>query len=234
MWVTGALAVSLLALVLTGWIVLALWLFAAIVSVPLMRNSGPDPQEEIRRVAAIATWAEQVRDTIAASAGIQHALIVTARRPPAAIATELDAFTYTANRDLPAALRQLRADIDHPSADLVVAGLLAAIELDAGKVSDLLLRLSESIRAEAAMRQRIEVSRSRVRASWRIVAAANAATVLVLMVFGRDITGAYSTFVGQLWLVLVAGVVTASLLSFRKLATIPQPARFVSRERVTA
>lgn len=231
LWFFAALITALLVMFLTGWIVLSLWLFALVLAVPVLRDHGPNPEEEIRRVAAIATWAEQIRDTIAASAGIQQALSVTAQRPPAAIEPELRQFSYSVNRDLPQALRQLRTNLNHPSADLVIAGLLAAIELDAGKVSELLLRLSESIRSEAAMRQRVEVSRSRIRTSARIVGAANALTVLVLLIFGRGITRAYETTTGQLWLILVVGVVTLSLWSFRKLATIPQPARFVARDR---
>lgn len=234
LWVVGAVVLALLTLVATGWVVAAIWVFALVVSTPLLRSGGADPEEEIRRVTAIATWTEQIRDTIAASAGIQHALIVTAQRPPKAIAAELHTFSLTASRDLPGSLRRLGANLNNSSSDLVIAGLLAAIELDAGRVSDLLQRLAESIRAEAAMRQRVEVSRSRIRTSWKIVAGANAATVLVLLVLGRGITSAYASVAGQLWLVLVGLVVVVSLWLFRQLAAIPQPARFVARERIGA
>jgi len=234
LWVTGALAVALVVQLVTGWVVAAIWVFAGICSIPLTRRTDTSPDVEIDRVEAIATWADQVRDTLAASAGIQQALIATAQRPPQAIQAELTRFSFYAGRDLPAALRRLGADLAHPAADMVIAGLLAAIELDAGRVGDLLMRLTESIRAEASMRVRVEVSRSRIRTSWRIVAAAISATMMVIIAFGRGLTSAYSSLAGQLWLALVGLVVVVSIVTSKRLARIPQPARFVSRERLEA
>lgn len=230
-WLVGASLAALVTLLLTGWVVAAIWVFGALASRPLLANNGPDPEVEIDRVEAIATWADQVRDTLAASAGIQQAMIVTARRPPRAISDELTRFSFHASRDLPAALRQLGNDLAHPASDMVVAGLLAAVELDAGRVSELLMRLTESIRAEASMRVRIEVSRARIRTSWRIVSVAIGATAAVIVVFGRGITDVYGSATGQLWLALVGVVVAVSIGASRRLAHIPQPARFISRER---
>jgi len=109
--------------------------------------------DEAARVDAVATWGGQIRDTMSASAGLQQALIATATNGPEPIGEELRTFARRAPRgDLGAALKQLGRDLDHPSADMVVAGLIAATELDAGRLVPLLSRLASSIRDEARMR----------------------------------------------------------------------------------
>ncbi len=231
-WISGSVLAAILAWILTGWPSAALWVVLAGFSVPFMRESGPDADDEIAKVEAIATWTEQVRDTLAAAAGLQQALIVAAKRPPQALELELQRFARRAPRDLTAALRQLGNDLAHPSADLVLAGLLAAIEMDAGRIADLLGRLAAAARSEASMRVRVEVGRARIRTSMQIVGGAIAATVLLLVFFGNGLLTAYDSLAGQLWLVAIGAVFVFAVVVSKKLSHIPQPDRFVSRERV--
>lgn len=79
------------------------------------------------------------------------------------------------------------------------------------------------------MRVRIEVSRARVRTSMRIVGFFVCATVLLMVLVGKDLLGGYSSAAGQIWLIVVGMVVVVSVWSTRKLAEIPQPERFVAR-----
>lgn len=232
LWITGALLAGAIAWALTGWPSAGLWVLLGGLSVPFMRTSGPSADDEIAKVEAIATWTEQVRDTLAASAGLQQALIVTAQRPPAAIEVELLRFSRRAGRDLAGSLRQLGADVAHPAADLVIAGLLAAIEMDAGRIGELLGRLASTARSEASMRVRVEVGRARIRTSMRIVAVAILGTVGLLVVFGDGLLDAYDSLGGQLWLLLIGLVFVVAIVVSKQLAQIPQPDRFVSRERV--
>jgi Flp pilus assembly protein TadB len=214
----------------TSWPVAGLWVFAGTLSVPLLRGSGHNAEAEIEKVEAIATWSEQIRDTMNASAGLQQALVATAANGPRAIEQELAVFARRAPRgDLSGALYQLGADLRHPSADLVVAGLLSATELDAGRLVPLLSRLANSIRDEAQMRVRIEVGRARVRTSMKIVGLFVALTGLLLVLVGRDLLRGYESAVGQLWLLVVGAVVVIAVWSSRKLSEIPQPERFVAR-----
>ena len=79
------------------------------------------PTVEIAKVEAIATWTEQIRDTMNASAGLQQSLVATASNGPTPIRSELANFARRAPRgDLSGALRQLGADLNHPAADLVI------------------------------------------------------------------------------------------------------------------
>lgn len=232
LWVALAFAGSALTWAATSWPVAGAWVFFGALAVPLMAGSGTSPVSEIDKVEAIATWTEQVRDTMGASAGLQQALVATASQGPAPIAEELRSFAVRAPRgDLAAALVQLGDDLDHPSADMVVAGLLAATELDAGRLVPLLSRLASSIRDEARMRVRIEVGRARVRTSMRIVGACVSATVLLLILAGGDLLEGYDSLAGQLWLIVVGGLIVVAIWASRKLGEIPQPERFVARRR---
>ncbi len=92
-------------------------------SIPLLRGEHYNADDEIAKVEAIATWTEQIRDTMHASAGLQQSLVATASNGPAPIRSELADFARRAPRgDLSGALRQLGADLNHPAADLVIVG----------------------------------------------------------------------------------------------------------------
>lgn len=233
-WILGAFVAACLVWAWTGWPVGGMWAFAGVMAVPLLRGHDHDAEVEIDKVEAIATWTEQIRDTMNASAGLQQSLVATAVNGPTVIERELAAFARRAPRgDLAGALRQLGVDLNHPASDLVIAGLVSATELDAGRLVPLLSRLANSIRDEAQMRVRIEVSRARVRTSMKIVGFFVALTMLALVLFGRDLLSGYQSAVGQLWLMVVGGVVVIAVWSTRKLAEVPQPERFVAR-RTTA
>jgi len=230
-WFVGAFAAASIVWAWTSWPVGGMWVFVGIMSMPLMKGDNYNAQDEIAKVEAIATWTEQIRDTMNASAGLQQSLVATASNGPEAIRDQLTLFARRAPRgDLSGALRQLRTDLDHPASDLVVAGLLSATELDAGRLVPLLSRLASSIRDEAHMRVRIEVSRARVRTSMKIVGFFVSLTMLLLVVAGRELLRGYATPVGQVWLVVVGGVVVLAIWSTRKLAEVPQPERFVARK----
>lgn len=232
-WVLGALAAGAVALAVTRWPVAAVWAMAAVIATPFAAPRRRTASTEIAYVEAIATWAEQIRDTMSASAGLQQALVATARNGPTPIAEELAVFARRAPRgELGPALRQLGRDLEHPAADMVIAGLLAATELDAGRLVPLLSRLAASIRDEAQMRVRIEVGRARVRASMRIVGVCVTLTILLLVVAGGELLQGYGSWQGQLWLVVIGCVVVLAVWSSRKLAEIPQPERFTARRGV--
>ncbi len=234
LWLLLAIVAAFAVWAVTGWPVAGAWVFCAALAFPLVSGSSTNPMSDIDKVEAIATWTEQIRDTMNASAGLQQALVATAAHGPVPIAPELQAFARRAPRgDLAAALVQLGDDLEHPSADMVVAGLLAATELDAGRLVPLLSRLAASIRDEARMRVRIEVGRARVRTSMRIVATCVAATILLLVVAGGDLLDGYNSVAGQLWLIVVGGLVVGAVFASRKLSEIPQPERFVARRRFT-
>lgn len=232
-WFVGAFVGACVVWAWTSWPVGGLWVFAGIMSIPLLRGERHSAEDEIAKVEAIATWTEQIRDTMNASAGLQQSLVATASNGPAAIQSELAQFARRGPRgDLSGALRQLGVELNHPASDLVIAGLRSATELDAGRLVPLLSRLASSIRDEAQMRVRIEISRARVRTSMKIVGFFVALTVALMIVVGRDLLSGYASPLGQVWLLVVGSVVVLAIWSTRKLAQVPQPERFVARRPV--
>ena len=229
-WLFGAFVLAAIVWGWTSWPVAGGWAFAAVLSIPLLSRGRVSIDDEIAKVEAIATWSEQIRDTMNASAGLQQALVASAVQGPEPIAIELREFARRAPRgDLTGALRQLGADLHHPSADLVIAGLLSATELDAGRLIPLLSRLASSIRDEASMRVRIEVGRARIRTSMKIVAVCITATALLLLITAGELLSVYDTAAGQMWLLVVGAMVVVAVWSSRKLSQVPQPERFVAR-----
>jgi tight adherence protein B len=87
-WVVAGFAAAAVVWVWTNWPVGGLWAFAGVLSVPLLKGERPSAADEIVKVEAIATWTEQIRDTMNASAGLQQSLVATATNGPAAIQTE--------------------------------------------------------------------------------------------------------------------------------------------------
>jgi hypothetical protein len=59
------------------------------------------------------------------------------------------------------------------------------------------------------MRLRVEVGRTRIRTSARIVVAVTAGLIALLFVAARDLLAGYRTVGGQLWLLLVLSVFVA-------------------------
>lgn len=233
-WICAAFAGAAIVWAFTDWPVGGLWAFVGILSIPVLRGDRYDAGDEIEKVEAIATWTEQVRDTMNASAGLQQSLVAAASNGPAAIRNELHGFARRAPRgDLGGALRQLGSELQHPASDLVIAGLLSATELDAGRLVPLLSRLAASIRDEAEMRVRIEVSRVRIRTSMKIVGLFVGLTTLLMILAGGDLLAGYDGALGQIWLVVVGSVVVLAIWSTRKLAEVPQPERFVARRAAT-
>ena len=59
-----------------------------------------------------------------------------------------------------------------------------------------------------------------------------AMTVALMIVAGRDLLSGYESGEGQVWLLVVGGVVVVAIWRTRKLAHVPQPERFVARRPV--
>lgn len=232
LWAMGGFFAGMVVWLTTNWPVAGLWVFVGVMSIPLLRGSGPTAKEEVALVEAIASWTEQIRDTMASAAGLQQALLATTMNPTPVLEDPLRNFAARARRgSLVDALTLLGREVNHPSCDLVVAALSNAARMEGARMGPLLTRLSESIREEARMRVRVEVGRARIRVSMRIVGVMMGVSVLVLALSSTGFLQAYETGGGQFWLIVVGMVVVASVWSTRIMSEIPLPERFVARDR---
>ena len=217
-------------LVVTQWPVAALFAGVGTVLAPRLLGGTQARRSVIDTTEAIASWAESVRDTMAAAAGLEEALAATAIAPPTAIAPQVRRLAERLrHRRLTDALQTFGDDLDHPSSDLVVAALTIAARMEAADLGSLLSRLAVSIRDDATMRVKVEVGRQRLRTSAKIILGSVGATVVMLLVLNRSYLDAYDSMVGQLMLAVVGGVFAGGSWLMATMSDIDLPERFVPR-----
>lgn len=231
-WGAGAAITGLVVLAVSGWIGAALGSAAVVVGLPWFFGGTALNRREIERTQAIATWAEMIRDNIAGAAGLEQAMLSTADIAPKPIANEVRTF---ANRleagSIVEALVWLGDELEHPASDLVVVSLANSSRMEGRDLGPLLTRLAESIRGDVRMRQRVEVGRSRIRTSAKIVLGVTLITVAMIYFTSRDLLSVYDTPGGQLWLLGVFGLFLLSLWMMNHFGRVELPERFSARRR---
>ena len=176
----------------------------------------------LARTEAIATWAEMLRDNLSAAAGLEQAIIVTAPFAPAAIRddiTELAAAVRLGQR-LPTALGLLQDRMDDPTGRLVVRALLQASQRHSRQLSELLTELAARARARANVRMRIAPGHARIRTNARIITGFTLAMAAGLILINPAFLKPYSTFAGQIVLLIVGGVFAAGFAGITRLAKV--------------
>lgn len=228
--VAAVAGVALVVLALTGWIAGSVLGALAVVFVPRVLGGGADRRAAIARTEAIAAWTEMIRDSIAAASGLEEAIFATASVAPAPIRAEVVTLvTRLEHQSLPAALGAFGAEVAHPSADMVVAALSIAARTQASDLTGLLSRLAESIRDDARMRIRVDVSRTRVRTAARVVAGVLGATIVALTMVSRSYLAPYDSPAGQVVLVVVGAIFALGGWLLVRMAELDLPERFTAR-----
>lgn len=221
---------GLIALGMTGWPALGVAVSLGLAVVPGIGRRPTKQRDERELVEGIATWTEQIRDTLAGAHGLQEAIIAASQRTPSAIETAVNRLTaYMAYGRLEDGLKRFAADVDHPTADFVVAALSTANRFQARDVNHLLTHVAQCARDESRMRSRVWVSRARTRSAIRIIAAVVVLFVAGLVMFNREYLEPYSSFEGQVVLALVLTVFAVALVLMHRMSTIPLPDRFITR-----
>lgn len=225
-----ATVAALAALFATRWTVAAVVAAAAGWWSPTWYVGRGSYERELQLVEAIAAWTEQVRDTLAAANGLEHALGATAPLAPAPIAGAVGRLAARFDYErLPDALRRFADEVDHPMADFVVAALVIAAEKEARDLGALLSQLSEAARDEARMRTRVWVGRARSRSAVRIIVVVVVAMVLGLLAFNRAYLSPYDSAGGQVVLSVIIVTFIGSFVAMERLGRIAMPERFVGR-----
>jgi len=158
----------------------------------------------IERTEAIAVWAEQLRDTMAAASGLQQAIVATAPLAPEPIRKELESLAARAGRErLTPLLHELAEELRDPTADLVITALALAAAGEAQDVSEVLSQIAASARDDAVMRRFVDASRARTRTAVRAISAIALVTLVALLVIGHGYMKPYSSVAGQVVLAIV-------------------------------
>ncbi|WP_256804635.1 type II secretion system F family protein [Frankia sp. ACN10a] len=231
-WAAAAVAAGILAGAFTGWVVGGLLIAMAVVGLPRMLGPDRDQARQVARMQGIAVWAEQLRDTLAAAAGLEQAIAATAPAAPPAIRGEVAALAARIDRRerLGSALRGLADDLDDPLADLVIAALILASQHQARQLSGLLGQLAATARAQVDMLGRVEVGRARMRTTMRVVVVTSLVFAGGLVIFNRSFLAPYSSAVGQLVLLAVGTIFVGGFAWLKRMSKMTTPGRLLDGE----
>lgn len=229
----GSLAagVGLVVLLVTRWAVAGIAAGVLVFFWDKLFGGAAEERAAMRRVEALASWTESLRDTIAGAVGLEQAIPASARAAAPVLRPHLDALVdrLRSRTPLPEALQHLADEIDDASADIIVAALMLNARLRGPGLRQVLGALAKSAREEVDMRQRVMAQRSSTRRSVQIVVAVSVAFVLGLAVFNRDFVAPYGTPMrpGRTRLRLrplrARLLVAAQALHHRDAGTLPRP-----------
>lgn len=195
--------VGIAALVLTRWPMALPLGFAAVFA---LRGLGAgDAKDNIARLEAIATWAEMLRDTLAAASGLSQAIVTTAASAPRPIRPHIELLASRLRSGVPAdeALIEAANDLADPAADMIIAALVMASTERAQRLGDLLGALASAGREEVAMRLGIEASRASARSAVRMITGFSLGLFALMALFARSYLAPYRSDSGQLMLGVV-------------------------------
>jgi Flp pilus assembly protein TadB len=181
-------------------------------------------------VDAIASWTEQLRDTLAGAHGLEQAIIATAKHAPLPIIKAVERLAaFMSYGSLTDGLRRFAEDVDHPTADFVAAALVTATQHQARDIGVLLGHLAQCARDESRMRSRVWVGRSRTRSAVRIITGVISVFVGGLFIFNRDYLQPYESVEGQLILSMILMAFVVAVVMMHAMSQIEVPERFVRR-----
>ena len=220
-------------LVVTGWAVVAGSVALLVAAIPGIGRPYIQGRNEQELVDGIATWTEQLRDTLAGAHGLEQAIVATSVHAPLVLQTQVKKLaSYIGYGSLEDGLRRFGDELNNSTADFVVAALVTASQHQARDLGMLLTQIAQCARDESKMRIRVWVGRARTRSAVKIIATVIALFVLGLFLFNRPYLQPYSSIQGQIVLSGILGIFSASLSLMQSMAKIIEPERFVRRRMV--
>jgi tight adherence protein B len=226
-----ALGAGVLAGLFTGWPVAAVLAAAGAWFLPALIGRDTTAKMQIARIEAIATWAEMMRDTLAAAAGLEQTILATATAAPAPIREEVAGLAAAIGQGerLDTALARFQHELADPNADVIVVSLIQASRQPAGNLAEMLGEMAKATRAQAGLHMRATADRARTRTTVRIIIATVLAFAIGLVLFNRTYLSPYNTPVGQLVLLMVAGCFGGGTIWLGKISRGKPPVRFFTR-----
>ena len=217
-------------LIVTGWIVVAVSVALLVAAVPGIGRPYIQTRNEQELVDGIATWTEQLRDTLAGAHGLEQAIVATSVHAPLVLQAHVKKLaSFIGYGSLEDGIRRFGDDLDNSTADFVVAALVTASQHQARDLGMLLTQIAQCARDESKMRSRVWVGRARTRSAIKIIATVISSFVLGLFTFNRTYLQPYAFIQGQVVLSAILGVFAISLSLMQSMAKIIEPERFVRR-----
>ena len=224
----GAILDLLIAL-LTGWVIAAVAVPAALVGIPLLLTP-PASGAQIDKLEALEEWARSLSGKLTAGQSLRSALIRSLRSVPAPIEREVGLLVSrlwdnaASTEDV---LRMFAEDIDDSTGDIVVTNLiLAASGRGQAGLSVALEALAETVAADVRARRQIAADQAKPRTTARTVTAITLSVLGVLALTGTYIAP-YGTPLGQAVLAVLLTAYVATLMWLRRMAVMPPLPRFL-------
>ena len=227
--VVGAVA-GLIIAVLTGWVIAAVVVPAAVVGIPLLLTP-PASGAQIEKLEALEEWARSLSGKLTAGQSLRSALIRSLRSVPAPIEAEVGLLVSrlwdntTSTEDV---LRMFAEDIDDSTGDIVVTNLiLAASGRGQAGLSIALEALAETVAADVRARRQIAADQAKPRTTARTVTVITLGVLGILALTGTYIAP-YGTPLGQIVLAVLLTAYVATLMWLRRMAVIKPLPRFLN------
>lgn len=229
-WLAASVAAGLVAGLITGWVAGGILVVLAGWALPRVLGGNQEHTYRVARIEAIAAWTEMLRDTLAAAAGLEQAILATVDTAPEAIRDDVRELAVRIERGdrLPEALKEMADDLNDPTADLVISALVLASQHQARQLADLLGELAIEAREQVSMRLRVEAGRARTRTSVRVIVAATLVFAAGLVALNRGYLDPYDGAFGQVMLLLVGGLFGLAFWWLDKISRLAEPERFLT------
>ena len=223
--ITAALAFG--AWYLTGWYAAALLTAGAGWAGPKMAKAPGLRKKATEEIEAYSQWAEQIRDLVSSSGSLYEAVTLSADNSPELLRPSVMQMTAIARTTgLPPALDWFANEMRSPHADRLVLGLRIAWDSGA-RVSEAFDSTARRMRGEVDVRRRNEVSNSRAWTQVVAILGVTMVSVLLLAVLNRGFFEPFSSFIGQLVLLGVGGLMVGSIFWVLKLSETDIPIRLL-------
>lgn len=217
-------------LTITGWIVVSVSVAVLVSAIPGIGRPYIQPRNEQELVDGIATWTEQLRDTLAGAHGLEQAIVATSIHAPHVLQAHVKKLaSFIGYGPLEEGLRRFGDDLNNSTGDFVVAALVTASQHQARDLGMLLTQIAQCARDESKMRSRVWVGRARTRSAVKIIATVIVVFIAGLFTFNRTYLQPYSSINGQIVLSIILTVFAMSLSLMQSMAKIIEPERFVRR-----
>lgn len=208
--VASAAFAGVLAMVLTGWIALALVAAALAAAAPGMIERAQRQRAQIARREALAQVAGRLRDGVRGARGLPEAIELAADTAPAALAEELAVLKENVARlGVVEGLELLRQASDDPMLRNFATMLERAYRSGSRRVGTLLEVVAEGAALQARTQREIRARQTATRAEAGIVGGLPVVALLALRATNPSFLAAYATFQGQVVMVIAFGLIAA-------------------------
>lgn len=231
-WRRAGIAASagLVAGLFTGWPIAAAMTGAGAWFLPALLGRDMTGKAQIARTEAIASWAEMIRDTLSAAAGLEQSILATAVAAPPPIRATVTALAadIRSGTKLADALTAFGEEMADPIADMIVAALLMATRHQARNLAGAMGALADAARDQAALQMRTAADRARTRTSVRVIVGTVLGMAAGLIMLNRPYLSPYDSPVGQMVLAAVAGLFAFALSWLARIAKGKPVRRFLA------